>query len=100
MPVTIENNTDTRVLLRLNSGLNWHLGPREALELESVEVKGNAWIRRLEERGQVAVRESGAGKSRGARAQGPAAPLPETEETGTGDAQQRPRRGRPQQPSA
>ncbi len=80
MPVTIENKTDTRVLLRLNSGLNWHLGPHGALEVESVEIKGNASVARLEERGLIAVRESAAG-----------APA------GTGEAESRPRRGRTKQ---
>lgn len=76
MPVTIENKTDTRVLLRLNSGLSWHLGPHGALEVESVEIKGNASVARLEERGLIAVRESAAG---------------------TGEAESRPRRGRTKQ---
>lgn len=55
MPVNIENQTGTRVLLRLNSGRNWHLGPGEALEVEPVEIKGNARIRRLEERRVISV---------------------------------------------
>ncbi|HEX8692919.1 MAG TPA: hypothetical protein VF746_10895 [Longimicrobium sp.] len=55
MPVTIENRSDTRVLLRLNSGQNWYLGPGEALDVEPVEVKGNAWLQRLEERRLIAV---------------------------------------------
>jgi hypothetical protein len=62
MPVTIENQTATRVLLRLNSGRNWHLGPGEALEVEPVEVKGNAWIQRLEERRLIEVRRPETGE--------------------------------------
>lgn len=97
MPVTIENTTDTRVLLRLNSGRSWHLGPREALELESVEVKENAWIQRLEERGTIAVRQPGAGESDGPAAQAPAEGAADAgAETGTEDAPLRPRRGRVQ----
>jgi hypothetical protein len=56
MPVTtIENQTAARVLLRLNSGRSWYLGPRETLDVEPVEVKGNAWIRHLEERRVISV---------------------------------------------
>jgi|GEM_PF-3466856 len=82
MPVTIENKTDTRVLLRLNSGRSWHLGPHGTLEVESVEIKGNASVARLEERGQIAVRAATAG----------------TEAPGeNGEAEPRARRGRTKQ---
>jgi hypothetical protein len=55
MPVTIENQSGARVLLRLNSGRSWYLGPGEALEVEPVEVKGNAWIQHLRERRMISV---------------------------------------------
>jgi hypothetical protein len=64
MPVSIENRTDTRVLLRLNSGQNWYLGPGEALDVEPVEVKGNAWLQRLEER-RLIVLDRGEGGGEG-----------------------------------
>lgn len=40
MPVTIQNKTNRRVLLRYNSGANQYLGPHEKCEIEEVEVKG------------------------------------------------------------
>lgn len=69
MPVSIENRTDTRVLLRLNSGQNWYLGPGEALDVEPVEVKGNAWLQRLEERRLIAVDRGEGGEAQSAEGQ-------------------------------
>jgi len=69
MPVTIENRTDTRVLLRLNSGQNWYLGPGEALDVEPVEVKGNAWLQRLEERKLIVVDRGGQKEGQGQEGQ-------------------------------
>lgn len=83
MPVTIENRTDSRVLLRFNSGTTWHLGPHEVLEVENVEVKGNAGIQRLEERSLISVRSG----DETARAEAPA-------EESEPDAQPRARRGK------
>lgn len=51
MPVTIENKTDRRVLLRFNSGRTQHLEPGEVLkEVMEVEVKGNRKLEKLKER--------------------------------------------------
>lgn len=94
MPVTIENKTDSRVLLRLNSGLTRHLGPREAVEVESVEVKGNAGIQRLEERKLIAVQSP---EARKAEAQEAARETPAEEPEGDEESQPRARRGRAQQ---
>jgi hypothetical protein len=59
MAVTIENKTDERILLRFNSGLTRYLAPGETLEsVEHVEVKGNARIKRLEDRHVIAMRQS------------------------------------------
>ena len=59
MTVIIENKSDERVLLRFNSGLTRHLAPGETLEnVEHVEVKGNARIKRLEERHVIALRQA------------------------------------------
>lgn len=55
MLVSIENLSDTLVLLRLNSGATRHLAPGEIAEVEPVEVKGNAAFDRLAERRLVAV---------------------------------------------
>ena len=50
MSTTIRNKTEERVMLRLNSGRTWYLGPREEIELEAVETKGNSWLDKLEAR--------------------------------------------------
>jgi hypothetical protein len=55
MLVSIENRSDTLVLLRLNSGVTRHLAPGEVAEVEPVEVKGNASIDRLAERRLISV---------------------------------------------
>lgn len=68
MPVII-NQSDDRVLLRFNSGVTHTLGPREALQVEHVEVKGNERIAHLESRRRIAIqRDEGRGRARGGRA--------------------------------
>ena len=61
MPVTIENKTGNRVLVRFNSGQTRHLAPHEVLkDVEHVEVKGNAHIQRLQARHVLGVASSAA----------------------------------------
>ena len=86
MPVII-NQTDDRVLLRFNSGVTYTLGPREELEVEHVELKGNERIRHLEERRRVAIERGGEARE-GARARGRRAPAARgaTEKGGRGEA--------------
>ena len=56
MSVEIENKTSGRVLLRFKSGLTRRLGPGERLrDVDRLEVKGNAWLRHLEDRRAIAV---------------------------------------------
>lgn len=74
MPVTIENKTDCRVLLRFNSGLTRHLAPGEVLkDVERLEIKGNERIHRLAEQHVIAIQPPTAKKP------GAATPLRSTE---------------------
>lgn len=51
MPVTIENKTDRRMMVRLNSGRTRHLGPGEVLKrVIEGEINGNRELEKLEER--------------------------------------------------
>lgn len=88
MPVII-NQTEDRVLLRFNSGLTRTMGPHEVLEVEHVEVKGNARIQRLAERRRIAIQaaepqkaEGGARGGRGGRTRAGAPPAATAEEAG------------------
>lgn len=56
MPVTIQNTSAHRIVLRLNSGRTRHLPPgTEASEVPDTEVRGNAHIQRLKDRRAVSV---------------------------------------------
>lgn len=57
MSINIENKTDRRVLIRLNSGKTEHMAPGQTLEnVMDVEVKGNRKLEKLEARRVVEVR--------------------------------------------
>ncbi|NIQ53464.1 MAG: hypothetical protein GWN71_08485 [Gammaproteobacteria bacterium] len=65
MPITIVNRSKVQVLLRFNSGLTRRLDAGQSLEgVESVEVKGNARIKRLEALRLIAVQGAEARKAK------------------------------------
>lgn len=59
MDMAIENTSSTHQLLRFASGRTWRLAPGETLEpVESVEIKGSRWLRRLEKKRLINIREA------------------------------------------
>lgn len=59
MDMAIENTSTTHQLLRFPSGRTWRLAPGETLEpVESVEIKNNRWLKRLEARRLINIREA------------------------------------------
>jgi hypothetical protein len=73
MAYVIENKTRTTILLRLRSGVVFHLGPGETSPpLEEADVVGNDRVEGLGRRGLVTMAPApkGAGKERSGKAPG------------------------------
>ena len=58
MNYIVENLTRRPVTLLGNSGKSYHLPPRYSLQLAAIELSGNAFVKKLEERCVVAVKEA------------------------------------------